>query len=248
MAETHFASLTDYGSRYEIELVELAKKFFEKKLSESSTGKISHIKALAMQVDSYVANREEIEKAYTEDRVADAFRSIYAKAAKVAVDKGDFVEADDNFQLAILEDPTNAALHDRYAFFLLNKLKDSKRALEMSKLSVSLNPANCDANVTMAFIYYRLGNLPEGDNWLDKSQRLGRPDDFCFLRKGVARYHQAFKLNDNESAIEQLNLAQLLLNKARKASSTDTGYGIKNLNEIVKYQDLVLKRIYNLRK
>lgn len=246
LAETHFASMTDFGSSYEIELVELAKRFFEKKLSETTAEKTDFIKNIASQVDTYVANREKIELAYVEDRVADAFRNEFAKAAKVSVDRQDYPDADEYFKMAIQEEPTNAALHDRYAFFLLNKLKAPKRALVMAEKAVELNPASGDANVTLAMVHYREGDLAQGDHYIDLSKQQGRPDDFCFLRKGVARYHQAFRLVNTNAAIEQLDNALLLLNKARKESNTDTGYGIKNLNEIVKFQEMVRKRINRL--
>jgi len=244
--ETHFASMTDYGSRYEIDLVELAKRFFEKKLSLSSPDKKACIKDVALQVDSYIVHREEVQSAYIQDRVAVAFRNEYAKAAKVSVDKREFPEADDYFQIAIQEDPTNAALYDRYALFLLNKLKDLPRALQMSKKAVSLNPESCDANVTLAMVHYRQGDLGPGDRQIDVSQKLGRPYDFCFLQKGIARYHQTSRLSKPEEIVDHLNNAQSFLTKARKENSTDTGYGMKNLSDIVKYQEILRRKLFQL--
>ncbi|MEY8200175.1 MAG: hypothetical protein RPS99_00015 [Gammaproteobacteria bacterium] len=246
--ETHFAKMISFSSRYDIELVELAKRFFEQKLSNTSPEVQAYIKDIASQVDLYVAKREDIEKAYTEDRVAGAFRNEYAKTAKVLVDKGEIDEADGFYQIAIQEDPTNAALHDRYGLFLLNKFRDPQRARQMSEKAVTLNPSSCDANVTLAMVFYRLSNLVEGDKQIDISKKLGRPDDFCYLQKGIARYHQSFKLSDPEARVEQLEKAESLLNIARKASNTDTGYGAKNLSEIIKYKELVLKRIRGINK
>jgi tetratricopeptide (TPR) repeat protein len=248
LAETHFSVMTDYGDYYDIELVDLAKRFFEKKLNNSSQDIKLRIKDFASQVDVYVAEREATEKEYVEDRVADAFRNEYAKAAKVAVDKLNFLEADEFYQIAIQADPANSALHDRYALFLLNKIRDSNRALDMSLKAVELNPDSCDANVTLAMVYYRISNLDKGDIQIDISSKLGRAKDFCFLQKGIARYHQACKISESKAKLEYLDVAGSFLTMARKASNPITGYGAKNLNDIVKHQNKVLRLLNSLSK
>src|SRR5690606_33326173 len=77
------------------------------------------IDKIAFKVDKQAAERFEVDKNYRTDRVADGFRSEYAKAAKIATIKKDYPAASELFELALLDEPLNAALHDRFASFLL---------------------------------------------------------------------------------------------------------------------------------
>ncbi|TOE35435.1 hypothetical protein CGJ44_25695, partial [Vibrio parahaemolyticus] len=80
--------------------IELAQRFFIKKLKEKVQEDQDRIEDLVEDVARYVVKRNEIEAAYKQDRVAEAFRSEMAKAAKVAIDKGDLEEGLECFELA----------------------------------------------------------------------------------------------------------------------------------------------------
>lgn len=242
LSETHFANVTDYGAYYTLELIELAQRFFIKKLKEKVQEDQDRIEDLVEDVARYVVKRNEIEAAYKQDRVAEAFRSEMAKAAKVAIDKGDLEEGLECFELAIEEDSMNAALHDRYAWVLFNKTDQHDRALELSHKSVKLNPENCDAVVNYAIINYKLGNISTGDKYIELSERLGRPKSFVLLRKAIARFHLARKENPTE-ALKLYKKTMDFLNQAKKVHETISGYDMKNLKDINKYQDEVRKRV-----
>lgn len=247
LAETHFAHVTDYGSHYTLELIELAERFFVKKLKEKISQDQERIESLAAEVEGYVIKRNEIEAAYKQDRVAEAFRGELAKAAKIAFDKGELEDALDLFELAIEEDSMNAALHDRYAWVLFHKTDKHERALELSRKSITLNPDNCDAVVNFAIINYALGRIDIGDEYIELSERLGRPRSFILLRKAIARFHQA----RNSQVSEALTLyakAMELLQQATRVHQNITGYDIKNLRDIQKYQDEVRKKVAILEK
>ncbi|BEU79507.1 hypothetical protein EAG21025_28200 [Enterobacter asburiae] len=247
LKETHFSSIIDYGSHYDMELVELAKKYFEKKLSDESALKKEKILEFSKEVDEYTSERAEIDRVYTEDRVAEAFRSEFSKAAKIAVDNDDFVKANDYYKMAIEDDPFNSSLHDRYSWFLLNKLNNIPEALKYSKKAVELNPNNCDAVVNLGLVYYRMYDIPKGDGYINMAERLGRPKSFCLLRKAIARYHASYQMVDKEALVKAFVEIDDLLSSAKRSMQKGAYYN-KNIKDIVRYQELLLKRNLKLKK
>ncbi|WP_163921352.1 ATP-binding protein [Photobacterium sp. Alg240-V54] len=248
LSETHFATVIDYGSHYILELVELAKRFFIKKLNEKSSKTQARINSFVDEIDKYVVQRNEIESAYKKDRIAEAFRSELAKAAKVEVDKNNINEAIVLFELALEEDSLNAALHDRYAWILFNKTNEYEKARTLSEKAVSLNPDNCDAIVNYAIINYRLNKLELGDKYIELSEKLGRPKSFVLLRKAIARQHKARLETNPKVSLEWYGKSMELLNLAEKFHENISGYDAKNLRDIKKYQDDVRKKVYRLEK
>jgi tetratricopeptide (TPR) repeat protein/GTPase SAR1 family protein len=247
LQETHFAVLTDYGRSYSLELVDLARRFFLQQFARIPESEKYKLKIIALNVDEYAKQREQIEREYKTDRVAEAFRSDYAKAAKVYVDKGDIGHAIEMYELAIEDDPINSALHDRFSWLLLNRTQNFEYAKKISKKAVELDNNNCDAVVGLALVYYRLGDLIKGDEYIDKTHDLGRSYSFCYLRKSIARYHKARNVSDLDEAIKMLEDAQELLISAEKSNKKSCGYDIKNANEILKYQDLTKSQLTILR-
>ncbi|EOA2958584.1 TPA: hypothetical protein ACGIZ8_000912 [Yersinia enterocolitica] len=242
LKETHFASTLDYGSHYELELVELAKRFFEKKLSELDDVKKRNIIELANNVDKYTSERIKIEQEYKEDRVSEAFRSEFSKVAKVAVNNNDFPKAIEYYTLAIEYDPFNSALHDRYSWFLANKVNRLPEALQFALKAVELNDKNCDALVNVALIYYRQDNILLGDQYIDRAESLGRAKSFCYLRKAIARYHYTFKEIKKNNILLLLDDSDKLLKTAERYFIPQIPYAMKTKNSIEKFKQLILKR------
>ncbi|WP_273761763.1 hypothetical protein [Aeromonas hydrophila] len=241
--ETHFVNIVDYGSSYELDLVELAKRFFVKKFSEQSDDIKDEIESISNDVSRYTIERNEIEQAYKRDRVTEAFRSDYAKIAKVAAEKGNIENAIESYELAILDDPMNSALHDRYAWLLFNKKKDADNALPIAIRACELNPDNCDAVVNLALINYRLGHIETGDKHIQKSISLGRPGYFAPLRMAIARYHDSFRGKTPAESLLLLIQAQKQLSNANKIFIYKNGYDAKNKSDIVKFTTLINKEI-----
>lgn len=242
LKETHFSSILDYGSHYEMELVELAKRFFEKKLSELNGDIKLRIIDYANNVDKYVGERVKIEQEYKEDRVSEAFRSEFSKVAKVAVNNNDFPKAIEYYDLAIEDDPFNSALHDRYSWFLANKINDLPRALQLALKAVELNNKNCDALVNVALIYYRQDNTTKGDQYIDIAESLGRAKSFCNLRKAIARYHYTFKEINKSEKLQFLDVADKYLRVADRSFDPQIPYAAKTKRSIDKFKQLILKR------
>jgi Tfp pilus assembly protein PilF len=238
--ETYFATVTDRGATYDFEIIDLAKQFFRKQVLKLDSVGQDEIKRLAAKVDKQTVRREELDRAYVHDRVADAFRSQYAKAAKIAVDRGDYVGADESFKLAMLEEPMNSALKDRYAWFLSHILQRLGDALPYAIEAVQLDPKSGDARITLGLIEYRLGDIESGDASMDHAIENGKPQMLCYLRMGIARYHQAKKIPYSRDAINLLKEADVLLQRAEKAGTFDDDYYYyKNLHDIRRYNSLV---------
>ena len=136
LVETHFANLTDYGRTYSLDIVELANRFFLHQFSKVEAREQGKIQSLAVNVDNYAIERERIEREYRSDRVDEAFRSEYAKAAKVLYGKGEISEAIEMYELAIEDDPLNSALFDRFAWLLFNKTDKLGYAKAMGEKSI----------------------------------------------------------------------------------------------------------------
>lgn len=243
LTETHFAVSTDYGRTYLIELVDLAKKFFLQRFGKLDESEKESFKQIASKVDTYATSRAKINDEYKSDRVAEAFRNEYAKAAKIFVDKNEIANAIEMYEIAIEEDPLNSALHDRFAWLLFNKTDNYEYAKRMAKRAIEIDPANCDAIVNLSLIYYRLENLPQGDKYIDLAKRHGRPSSFCLLRKSIARYHQSKNEEDINKAILMLENAKENLDIAERQIKISDNYHVKNKNDIRKYKSLTIAKL-----
>ncbi|MCX9110618.1 ATP-binding protein [Providencia rettgeri] len=243
LEETHFSVLTDYGRTYTIELVDLSKRFFLQQFSKLENEKKQNIRSIAEMVDSYAAERERIDKEYKTDRIAEAFRSEYAKAAKIYVDKGEITNAIEMYKLAIEDDPVNSSLHDRFSWLLLNKTSDYEYAKKISEKAFQLDDKNCDAIVGLALVHYRLCNISEGDKYIDLAQHNGRSRSFCMLRKAIARYYQSKKEDVLDNKIELLETSLSLLEQAERMNTKTKGYDAKNKSDIQRYQQLTRARL-----
>jgi tetratricopeptide (TPR) repeat protein len=243
LEETHFAILTDYGRKFTIELVDLARRFFLQQFGKIDPRYKDRIKSLADKIDQYSAAREKVEKEYKTDRIAEAFRSEYARSAKVYADKGDVENAVEMYELAIEDDPVNSSLHDRFSWLLLNKANEFEYAKKMSVKAFELDPNNCDAIVGLALACYRLQDISEGDKYIDEAEKKGRSQSFCLLRKAIARYHKARDVEDIDSQIDCLEDTSQILELAAKRNLGNGGYDAKNSKDIQRYQDLTRKKL-----
>lgn len=237
LEETHFSIISDHGRTYTVELVDLARRFFYMKFSKLTGCDKDRLKVIVEKVDNYALQREAIDSEWRQDRVAEAFRSEFAKVAKISAGKGEIRKAIEYYELAIEDDPLNSALHDRFAWFLFNKVRDFSYAVSISEKAVELDGDNCDALVGLALAKYRLGDLSGGDVYINKSVEKGRPLAFGLLRKGIARYYKSKGENLISDKISSLEEASKLFVAAEKANrGRSGGYDIKNHKEITIYK------------
>ncbi|WP_206378412.1 hypothetical protein [Vibrio cholerae] len=233
--ETYFGSLTNHGEKFSIELEELAVRFFNKKIKELPQSVKNSFESKAQELDAVVGNFHKIEEEYELDRVAEAFRHPYAKAARTAVRKENYPEAQEFYEMAIAEDPMNSALKDRYAWFLYHKVASNIAKVKAEKLwreSIELNENNCDAIVNLAQCRYRCDDLEEGDQLLKKAGALSRSNSFCLLNKAKARFYYWQRNKELDGVEERLVEAKTLLDFAAKSLKRGDQYYAKTRSEI----------------
>lgn len=232
LEETYFANQSKRGSTYQLEIVELARQFFRQQLGRLTADSLNIVKSHAEAVDNFAREKEVIEREYKNDRIAEAFKVQYAKAAKVAAEKGQIEEAREYYDLAIQDDPLNSALHDRFAWFLLHKAHDIDSALKVSKKAIELDPKNPDALITLGIIHYRRHELDEGDIYINRAFTEGKSESLCFLRMGIGRYHSARISADPKAGLALLATAIDCLKRAQRSLNPADKYSMKNARDI----------------
>lgn len=235
LEETYFSNQSKRGNTYQLEIVDLARQFFHQQLGKLSKDALETVKGYAESVDTFAREKEEIEREYKNDRISQAFKVQYAKAAKVATEKGQIDDARGFYELAIQEDPLNSALHDRFAWFLLHKAHDIESALKISKQAIELDPKNPDALITLGIIYYRLHELEEGDTYIARAFSEGKSESLCFLRMGIGRYHSARISKDPKIALALLSASIDYLKKAQRSLNPADKYSPKNSGDINRF-------------
>lgn len=248
--ETYFGMVTDFGDHYDLQLVDMAERFFRSKLKKRSEAGREKIEEFAREVDRLATDRQHAQEEYRSDRVAEAFRCSYAKAAKIAAERGDYTSAKDNFELALLEEPMNSALHDRFAWFLLNRLQRADLARPQAERAVKLDPDSADASLTLALCWYRLNALEKGDTAIKAAQRKGKAISLCQLRMGIARYYAAKATGNTERGYELLQDGKRYIKEALGTYDPESPYLAKNRREAYRYEKslLVLEHQFNRKK
>ncbi|PMI33524.1 hypothetical protein BCT30_04965 [Enterovibrio norvegicus] len=248
--ETYFGSVINRGERFSIELEELALRFFIMKVKELPAEEKNTLEENAMNLDITVKKYHDIENEYKSDRVADAFRSTYAKAARTHVRKSEFADALEMYEIAIDDDPMNSALKDRFAWFLYHKIATTQaktKADDLWRESIELNGNNCDAIVNLALSRYRNDDLLEGDELMEKARRLSRSYSFCLLNQAKARIYYWLRNKNASDATETLIAAAKLLEQARRRLDINEQYYAKNRDEINHYsarlQNLATRKV-----
>jgi len=239
LAETYFATVVDHGEVYDMEIVELAKEFFRQKTKRLVAHEAEKLEKIATRVDKLATERFEIAKNYRRDRVAEAFRSEFAKAAKIATFKKDHKGARELFELALQDEPLNAALRERYASFLFRTLRDTPAALALAQAAVELDPKNADAHLTLGLILYKLGQLGAGDKSIARAEELGKTPALCMLRRAIARYHAVARQPYARSSGRLLREAEQFIELAMRTANTKDFYYEKNRKEAEKYAAMI---------
>ena len=233
--ETYFGSLMNYGKKFSIELEELSCRFFNKKVTDLAEVEQSKFAEYAEKLDISVSQIHKIEHEYESDRIADAFRNPFAKAARTYVRKNEYPKALEMYELAMEDEPLNSALMDRFAWFLYHKVSSSESKVKAENLwrkAIRVNNSNCDALVNLALARYRNDDLIEGDSLMDSARHLSRSFSFCALNKAKARVFFWKRNKNNKNAENKLLEAAAFLREAKNNLDSTDRYIWKTKDEI----------------
>lgn len=196
--ETRFGSLVDYGAHFDISLDLGAREFLTAKyemLTTTARQKIStavgRIRKKHQQTIS--ASEEKIT-----DRVLSAFRTTAAKAAKLAGQRRDVDEAVRWYEEATIVDSSNAALFDRFAWYLMVNDRLDK-AVVVARKACELAPTDADSYFTAGMVAARRAEVMDADQALDAARSFGKPAHLVALQKARARLELAVKLDISNS-------------------------------------------------
>ncbi|MHB1686884.1 MAG: tetratricopeptide repeat protein [Ignavibacteriaceae bacterium] len=92
-------------------------------------------------------------------------------------------ECDSVYQKALSIDSTNALINNNYAYSLSERGIKLDEALGMSKLSIKAEPANSAYLDTMGWIYFKMKNYSEAEEYVQKALTIGgnKPDELEHL-------------------------------------------------------------------
>lgn len=193
----------------------MAREFFQIKYQELRSG-TDDSKKVGDAIERVVATTTRrykdlqiAQRSAVSDRVAEAFRTGPAKAAKLATRRGDLEEAEEWFLEAIRLDSNNAALYDRMAFFLMHYRHDADRARGYAEKATKLDPEYPEAHFTMGTILHWQDHIEEGDKKINEADEKGHPREACLYQKARARIEKARRTSN-------LGLATLLLDEAEE--------------------------------
>lgn len=243
-SETKFGTLNDYGANFDINLNPDAREYMIKKYSEADGTDKSKIDSTVKFIRDKHQQLLKAEISGVTDRVAVAFRSAAAKAAKIASMRGQVTEAIMWFEEAVTSDPGNHALLDRFAYYLMNR--EPLRALSVAIRACQAGPEDADAHFTAGMIAARLSNIREADKYLDLAHNYGKELHLCLLQKARAKINYA-KANDLFNHLELLELASKQLNEATQDNENGHSYR-KHLEERTRLQAHISTLINKIRR
>jgi Tfp pilus assembly protein PilF len=189
LEETHFGRLMEYGASYDLALDASARAFLAQKLAGLGSAERTTIERAASRVRKKHVDWLSAHAGKVSDRVEKAFRSDAAKAAHRAASAGQTGDALRWYEEAIQADRGNAALLDRFAWFLMKEMRDYVRAAKVAKEACVADPADGDAHFTAGMIAARLGDVAQADRLLASAQNLGKGAHLCALQRVRARCH-----------------------------------------------------------
>ncbi len=126
--------------------------------------------------------------AQVRDRNTRAFRVPSARAAWKSFTDGEPEQAFEHYETAVMEDPSNGFLYDRYAYSLFTKRR-YEQALEQSKRATQLQPKEPEVLFTRGMIEGRLGMRSEALDHLEAAVICGKPMHLCELQKAYAHVY-----------------------------------------------------------
>ncbi len=218
--ETRFGSIVDYGTNFDITLDSGAREFLAAKYESSTPLERQKISSAVGRVRKKNLQAISAAEERVSDRVAAAFQTTAAKAAKLAAARRDVEGAIRWYEEATIVDSANAALFDRFAWYLMVNDRLDKASL-ISRKATYLAPNDSDCHFTAGMIAARMADIVEADKALDMAQRLGKASYLVTLQKARARLEKALLIGSSSSKDrgDLLTEAVRLINSANPSGS-----------------------------
>ena len=234
--ETNFGTLAEYGVGYEIVFLPQAITFFLSKKTRLGKDDPQDHQRVEVAASSVAGLYEQLQKgdaAYTSDRISAAFKNAAAKAAKHCFHRGEYDEAEMWFNEAIIHDPHNSALFDRFAYFYMQHQRQLPAAREKVKYAIFLDANNEEALFTAGMIEFRDGNVDAGDEYMRRAMEAGKPAHLCLIQKGNGRLFGADAQGSLRERVVVLQEAQDYFLEAERHCPDDRYYR-KNVSQCKK--------------
>jgi tetratricopeptide (TPR) repeat protein len=216
LEETRFGVRFDYATGFDISLEPSARSFLAEKFGALSTTDRSKVDSAISTSKARAMALAEVLDGTTTDRVAEAFRTDAARAAKLAISRNQLEDGIRWYEEAITVDPQNSALLDRFAFILANKARNFERGWMLAGRACQIDPSNGDAFFTAGHIAASLGNVGAADEKLAQAERLGFLVHRINLQRARARCVSLEKDEALRSVhVSMYELAGELLEKSR---------------------------------
>jgi tetratricopeptide (TPR) repeat protein len=112
-------------------------------------------------------------------------QSFLSLLARAHAEMGDHERAENEFQAAVLIDPSFGPAQNEYALFLLEREKDLRTATQVAKAAAAFTPTNHSYRLTLGRAYFKLGCLDEALAQLEKARELYEGDPGVWYYLGV---------------------------------------------------------------
>jgi hypothetical protein len=185
--KTRFGSILDYSTSYDLIIDPSARAFLASKFNGLGIPERKKVESAATNAGRRNRALLSAHTSGVTDRVAQAFRTDAAKAAKIAAARGDNEDAVFWYEEAINADVGNSALLGRFAYFLAKDAFDLPRAYVLAKESCTLDDADADCYFTTGHIAASVGEVAQCDRYADRARDLGFSPYRCSLQKAKAR-------------------------------------------------------------
>lgn len=238
--ETRFGSLVDYGTHFDLSLDSGAREFLAAEYDALKSTDRQRIASAVGRIRKKNIQAISAAEGRVSDRVIEAFRTTAAKAAKLAASRRDVDEAIRWYEEATIADSANAALFDRYAWYLMVNDRLEKAAV-VSRKAIEIEPNDSDCQFTAGMIAARKGNISEADSLLNRAQELGKAPHLVNLQKARARLERAVQ-PEQENDAERRGLAQEAISLLEASTPSSRGNHEKHNLEKAK----LLRRCYGV--
>lgn len=238
LEETRFGTLLNYGSTYDLVLSNEMREFLREKEKDRGESRRSHLASIGQKAVREVQALIRAEETTVVDRVGNAFQTSAAKAAYSAAKRGDFDETRLWFAEAVVADPQNASLWERYAWFLMIRLHDADGASKVIREALRLAPNDAEAHFTAGLIAARRADISETDREMEAANKLGKPGHTCALQRARARGELLRKTFDREEADRLRRAGERIMRDARNVPP-GTPFRDKHLSECRRVESLL---------